>query len=70
MIGPALFSDLGYVGGGMPTTDEEAIEFAANVADPTRHLKSGDFSRTSIRAQMSKVSLILKQENERHNIPL
>ena len=54
----------------MPTTDEEAIEFAANVADPTRHLKSGDFSRTSIRAQMSKVSLILKQENERHNIPL
>ena len=58
----------------MPTTDEEAIEFAANVADPTRHLKSGDFSRTriltSIRAQMSKVSLISKQENERHNIPL
>ena len=32
------FADLGYVGGGMPTTDEEAKEFAANVADPAKHL--------------------------------
>jgi len=32
--------DLGYVGAGMPTTELEAKEFAANVADPTRHLKS------------------------------
>ena len=32
--------DLGYVGGGMPTTDQEAREFAANVADPTRHLRT------------------------------
>jgi len=31
--------DLGYVGAGMPTTEAEAAEFAANVADPTRHLR-------------------------------
>jgi hypothetical protein len=31
--------DLGYVGGGMPTTEDEAKEFAANVADPLRHLR-------------------------------
>ena len=31
-------ADLGYVGGGMPTTDEEAKTFAANVADPVKHL--------------------------------
>jgi len=31
-------ADLGYVGGGMPTTDEEAKAFAANVADPVKHL--------------------------------
>ena len=31
--------DLGYVGAGMPTTESEAAEFAANVADPVRHLK-------------------------------
>ena len=33
-----LVADLGYVGAGMPTTAEEAAEFAANVADPVRHL--------------------------------
>jgi hypothetical protein len=32
------FADLGYVGAGMPTTDKEAKEFAANVADPVKHL--------------------------------
>ena len=31
-------ADLGYVGGGMPTTDEEARQFAVNVADPVKHL--------------------------------
>jgi hypothetical protein len=31
-------ADLGFVGAGMPTTEEEAKEFAANVADPVRHL--------------------------------
>jgi hypothetical protein len=35
----ALPPDLGYVGGGMPTTEDEAKEFAANVADPLRHLR-------------------------------
>lgn len=34
-----MHADLGYVGAGMPTTDLEAQEFAANVADPVRHLK-------------------------------
>ena len=31
--------DLGYVGGGMPTTEEEARSFAENVADPSKHLR-------------------------------
>jgi hypothetical protein len=35
----SLGTDLGYVGAGMPTTEIEAQEFAANVADPVRHLK-------------------------------
>ena len=37
LLRPGL-ADLGYVGGGMPTTDEEAKAFAANVADPVKHL--------------------------------
>ena len=32
--------DLGYVGAGMPTTDSEAREFAANATDPVRHLRN------------------------------
>jgi hypothetical protein len=33
-------ADLGFVGGGLPTTDDEAKEFATDVAHPTRHLNS------------------------------
>ena len=41
-------ADLGYVGGGMPTTVEEAEAFAANVADPVKHLNDRNAANAGI----------------------
>ena len=41
-------ADLGYVGGGMPTTDEEAEAFAANAADPVKHLNDRNAANAGI----------------------
>lgn len=40
-------TDLGFVGNGMPTTDEEAKAFAENVADPARHFNTGNSEHVS-----------------------